>query len=104
MFLVFWFFNSPVGSIPVHLLGTARAGRVAGGGVGWTDHPLTLWIVPAQRAEVFWSTGGSPGVLLWWYRLSCVELDRQHLSQGQEEAGQTDKEGHLCPGLSPGQR
>lgn len=98
MFLVFWFLNSPVGSIPVHLLGTARAGR--GGG----DHHLTLWIVPAQRAEVFWSTGGSPEVLLWWYRLSCVELDRQHLSQGQEEARQTDKEGHLCPGLSPGQR
>lgn len=40
VFLVFWFLNSPVGSIPVHLLGTARAG-----GGGWTttsDHRLFL--------------------------------------------------------------
>lgn len=71
MFLVFWFLNSPVGSIPVHLLGTARAGR--GGG---EPPPHIMDCSCSER-----SFCGGTGCLVWSWTGSISARDKKRLDR-----------------------
>lgn len=84
MFLVFWFFNSPVGSIPVHLLGTARAGR-EGGGWTTTSH-YGLFLLRGLRSfgvqvVLQRSFCGGTGCLVWSWTGSISARDKKRLDR-----------------------